>query len=738
MTRKSPSRLPIVPVRPIISRQLAVLSSGLFQCRYASTATPASSQVDKRKAYSHTLLLPKTDFPLKHKDVVAAEKKYRSKTSDLLYKEQISRKDNRLFVLHDGPPYANGNLHMGHALNKVLKDIINRYNLIRGKRVHYVPGWDCHGLPIEHKALAAIGKSHTSLKPSQVRSEARKVALDAIEVQKTEMKALGVMADWDGEGGTYRTLRPTYYSPSSRTALAEAELSYKDGHKSRSVYVGFPVAKTDMSDGLSEVYRKDCGGKGKLELAIWTTTPWTLPANMVNMEYAIVKSDAGRLLVIGIDRLEPMQEVIGELKVIGRLQGEKRSSRAQLIMAGSQLIGTRYTHLFHPESLSQPKPSIITAKHVTAQAGTGLVHSAPAHGHEDYEAFLTAGALPDDLRCPVNDDGCFTADLEKWIEGDIASSLVGQEVLGKGTDAMVDLLREQDVLLAEQKIEHRYPYDWKSKKPIIVRATPQWFADVEGVKSSAIEALDNVHFHPAISLFGPDGPIMDSQTLDHVIAVLNEKGIDHWWEGQDEDFIPPHLEGQKVSRSFDTLDVWFDSGSSWTLLEELSRQPLADVYLEGSDQHRGWFQSSMLTKLISSPESIPPYGTVITHGFVMDEKGDKMSKSAGNGLSPMEIIHGTKVSAFDYDKTDIKQFPPRGADILRLWTASVDYTNDVSIGPTSISNATEAMRKLRNTLRYLIANTKSQSVALDSVSLRSCCTLRPHLLPPPYPHSTLT
>ncbi|KAK6907961.1 hypothetical protein I203_101962 [Kwoniella mangroviensis CBS 8507] len=676
MTYGALFRLPAVSLRPSL-QHLAASSSCRSRLRYASTTSQAAEKIDSRKAFSHTLLLPKTNFPLKHKDVVEAEKKYRLKTSDLLYKEQINRKDNPLFVLHDGPPYANGNLHMGHALNKVLKDIINRYNLIRGKRVHYVPGWDCHGLPIEHKALAAIGKSHTALNPTQVRSEARKVALDAIDVQKSEMKALGVMADWDGENGTYRTLaetvqdygrkrlRPTYYSPSSRTALAEAELSYKDGHKSRSVYVGFPVAEEDMSEGLAEVYRRECGGKGKLELAIWTTTPWTLPANM---------SSTDRILVIGVDRLEPMEEILGRLDIIGCLPGKFSNVDMKLILIGSKLVGTRYTHLFHPPSLSQPKPLIFAAGHVTSQAGTGLVHSAPAHGHEDYEAFIAVGMLPEELRCPVDDDGRFTSDLESWVEGVIASSLVGKEVLGKGSDAMVDLLSRSDVLLAEQKIEHRYPYDWKSKKPIIVRATPQWFADVEGVKSSAVEAMDRVHFHPAISrkrleafitsrsewcisrqrswgvpipaLFGPDGPIMDSTTLDHIIGVLDKKGVDHWWEGKDEDFVPPHLQGQNITRSFDTLDVWFDSGSSWTLLEGLSRQPLADVYLEGSDQHRGWFQSSMLTKLISSTEKIPPYGTVITHGFVMDEQGDKMSKSAGNGLSPMEIIHGKKIDRY--------------------------------------------------------------------------------------------
>nr|XP_018262126.1 isoleucine-tRNA ligase [Kwoniella dejecticola CBS 10117]OBR84284.1 isoleucine-tRNA ligase [Kwoniella dejecticola CBS 10117] len=733
-----------------ISCHLAFSPKCYHQARNASSVTAAA--VDQKKAYSHTLLLPKTNFPLKHKDIVAAEKKYRYKTSDQLYKEQIRRKEKPLFVLHDGPPYANGNLHMGHALNKVLKDIINRYNLIRGKRVHYVPGWDCHGLPIEHKALAAIGKSHLSMQPLQVRQEARKVALEAIDIQKSEMKALGVMADWDGQKGIYRTLdhdfeirqlrlfktmvqrgfithrlRPTYYSPSSRTALAEAELSYKDGHKSRSVYVGFPVAQEDMSETLREVYQKKCGGQGELELAIWTTTPWTLPANMGvavhnDMEYAVVETSKGRKLVIGSDRLQPMQDILDPLEVLADI-------------VGSELVGTRYTSLFHSGSSSQSRPYVMAARHVTAQAGTGLVHSAPAHGHEDYEAAMTAGILPDELRCPVNDEGRFTSDLAKWTEDGIATALIGKEVLGDGSDAVVEILRNQGVLLAEQKIEHRYPYDWKSKKPIIVRATLQWFADVEGIKNTAVEALSKVHFHPPISqkrlesfitsrsewcisrqrswgvpipsLFGDEGPQMDDATLQHIIDVLDVKGVDHWWQGPIEDFIPQHLQGQKLTRGYDTLDVWFDSGSSWTLLEDQNRQPLADVYLEGSDQHRGWFQSSLLTRLISRPEGRPPYGTVITHGFVMDEKGNKMSKSAGNGLSPMEIIHGTK------------DIPPRGADILRSWVASVDYTDDASIGPTSISNATENMRKLRNPLRFLLANTANANPeAPENVSLR--------------------
>ncbi|OCF44364.1 isoleucine-tRNA ligase [Kwoniella heveanensis CBS 569] len=723
--------------------------------RFASTSPSTTAQKasnDKRKAYSHTLLLPRTTFPLKHKDIVAAEKKYRYKTSDELYKVQVERHDNPLFVLHDGPPYANGHLHMGHSLNRVLKDIINRYQVIRGKRVHYIPGWDCHGLPIEHKALAALGKSHTSLQPLEVRAEARKVALDAIEIQKAQMRALAVMADWDNEKGTYRTLdhdyeirqlrlfktmverglvkhrlRPTYYSPSNRTALAEAELKYTDGHKSKSVYVGFPVEEGDMSEGLRKVWEEDCG-KAPLELAIWTTTPWSLPGNMGvavhdEMDYVIGRTEAGRTLVLAADRVIPMEGVLGSMEILGRL-------------SGSQLVGTRYTHLFQSSGNSLTRPAVFSAKHVTATAGTGLVHSAPAHGHEDYEAFIEAGALPEELRCPIDDDGRFTQQLVGWSKEEGVKSLVGEEVLGGGTDKMVDLLRSTGSLLAEQPIEHRYPYDWKSKKPIIVRATPQWFADLDEVKQTAIAALQNVKFHPVQSknrlesfvtsrnewcisrqrswgvpipaLFGSDGPIMDSETLDHVLGVLDQKGVDHWWSGPVEDFIPPKFKGQKLTRGYDTLDVWFDSGSSWTMLHEhKDGEPPADVYLEGSDQHRGWFQSSLLTKLISSPDGQAPYRTVITHGFVMDEEGEKMSKSAGNGISPMELIHGSEQNG-----------PAHGTDVLRLWAASVDYTSDASIGPSSIAQATEVMRRLRNATRFLLANTaNSEPLSLTEVTL---------------------
>ncbi|ODO00230.1 isoleucine-tRNA ligase [Cryptococcus amylolentus CBS 6273] len=735
-------------------------SPSIHHIRYATTSVAGLSPKEKKKAFSHTLKLPKTSFPLRHKDIVAAEKLQRRKTCDQLYQKQLASNPREAFVLHDGPPYANGHLHMGHALNKVLKDIINRYKVIRGHRVHYVPGWDTHGLPIEQKALAAIGKSHTSLTPSQVRAEARQVALSAIDVQKEEMRALGIMADWDHKDGTYRTLdidhdfeirqlqlfqtmiqkeliqyrlRPVYYSPSSRTALAEAELEYRDGHKSHSVYVSFPVQEEDMSEGLRAIYSRHKSGSSGVDLAIWTTTPWTLPGNSgvavhENLTYDVVRNDHGRLLVIANDRVADLQRIFGHLTVVGSLPG-------------SSLVGSRYTHIFHPPSSPSPKPQIFAGGHVTAGTGTGLVHSAPAHGHEDYVAFKNAGILPDKLRCPVDDAGCFTDELMSWVEDEKFRALVGKAVLGEGTKTMVELLRGEGVLLGDEIIEHRYPYDWKSKQPIIMRATPQWFADVEHIKDDALDALKAVHFHPpqarkrleafvlsrnewCISrqrswgvpipvLFDSYGdPVTNADALAHVIQVMKSKGTDHWWSGPVEDFVPPSRKGERLSKGVDTLDVWFDSGSSWTLLRDSKIRdpelPLADVYLEGSDQHRGWFQSSLLTKVTSTSDRRAPYGTVITHGFVMDEKGDKMSKSAGNGLSPMEIIHGLGDS------------PAYGADTLRLWAASVDYTCDASIGPSSISHASETLRRLRNTARFLLANTSEhEEVSLEDVELRA-------------------
>ncbi|WOO76802.1 Isoleucine--tRNA ligase [Vanrija pseudolonga] len=726
--------------------------------RYATTA-PAPDAAQDKKKYSASLLLPKTDMQLRVKNAPALEAKYRDRTTHELYRAQYDSNQGKVFVFHDGPPYANGNLHMGHALNKILKDMINRYNVIRGRKVHYVPGWDCHGLPIEHKALAALGKSHTALDPISVRTEAKKFALEAIDIQKDEFKQLGVMADWNNDKGVYRTidhdfelrqlklfqsmvskgfishrLRPNYYSPSSRTALAEAELEYKD-LTSTSVYVAFAVEDADASARLQQALSKgrETVPGAKLHLAIWTTTPWSLPGNMgvavgAELNYVVAVDESKRLLVVAEERLEALQQFLGPLVVVDKLTGE-------------ELVGTKYTHFFHPASSSEERPSVFLAEYVTSDSGTGLVHSAPAHGHEDYESFQALGLLKDELRCPIDDDGKFTSEVQAWSGHEDSATLVGLPVQKAGSKAMIELLKSHNLLFAKESIRHRYPVDWRTKEPIIIRATPQWFADVESLKDHAAEAISNINFIPASgrnrltatvssrsewcisrqrswgvpipALFSATGePLLTEESVEHILGVLNEKGVDHWWSGPTEDFIPPSFKGQVFTRGYDTLDVWFDSGTSWTLIEAAhlrpDDEPLADVYLEGSDQHRGWFQSSLLTRLASleGRQAVAPYRNLITHGFTTDETGAKMSKSQGNGVSPMDIVNGTKST------------PARGSDTLRVWAAGVDYTRDASIGPSSIEHASELLRKLRSSMRFIIGNTsRAPPPALADVEL---------------------
>lgn len=451
-----------------------------------------------------------------------------------------------------------------------------------------------------------------------------------------------------------------------------------------------------------------------------------------DIKYAVVLNEKGQLLVVAEERIEGLKKFLGELTVVDRL-------------TGADLVGTKYTHVFHPASAEGPRPSVFSAPYVTADSGTGLVHSAPAHGHDDYDAFQAAGMSLADLRCPIDDDGKFTSELLSWAGPD-AKGLIGQEVLGKGTRSMVDFISGRGALLATERITHRYPCDWRTKQPIMVRATPQWFADVERLKGDAEAAIERIAFVPPIgrnrlsamvlsrsewcisrqrswgvpipALFTADGaPVLTEDSLAHIVSVLAEKGVDHWWSGPVEDFVPPSMKGQQLSKGHDTLDVWFDSGTSWSLLKDARlrdpSEPLADVYLEGSDQHRGWFQSSILTRLADLHEEgtpMAPYRTLITHGFTTDEAGNKMSKSLGNGISPMDIVKGAKSKA------------AHGSDTLRVWAAGVDYTRDCSIGPNSISMASELLRKLRSALRFMVGNvantaTNETPLPLDQVTL---------------------
>lgn len=486
----------------VIARAHAICRTPFTACHRTLSST-AAARAQEIKKWSDTLLLPKTAFPMKLKDPVGSEARFHEKTSTELYRQQWKSNEGPVFVLHDGPPYANGNIHMGHAMNKVLKDFINRYKASRGYRVNYIPGWDCHGMPIEHKALKNLGKSHLELSPSEIRNEARKMALEAIETQKEEFRQLGIMADWDAHKGTYRTLdhdfelrqigllkrmlergllqhrkRPTYYSPSSRTALAEAELSYDDNHKSQSVYVYFKVPQDGMSPALAQL-SKDVAPGEEIGFAIWTTTAWTLPANMAvlagqDIVYCLARQqNSGRILVVAEARLEDLQSRLGSLDVLGRIQGEWQQSLALPTLAdprrlGKDLLGTEYEHLFWHKGL--PRSQVIPSADVTTTAGTGLVHSAPGHGKEDYAAFRLALKNEKDFRCPVDDEGKLTADIRAWTSDDsIADRLVGKNVLGDAVPEMISILRETGILLAEEKIAHKYPCDWKTKEPVIVR-----------------------------------------------------------------------------------------------------------------------------------------------------------------------------------------------------------------------------------------------------------------------------
>ncbi|KAI6021790.1 tRNA synthetases class I-domain-containing protein [Pisolithus microcarpus] len=693
-----------------------------FGCRHLSTLS--SGQKLDSKAFSKTLLLPKTSFPL-WPDPSKTEVPFRKKTCDDLYRWQVRHARGPLFVLHDGPPYANGHLHIGHALNKILKDIINRYHVSIGDRVHYVPGWDCHGLPIENKALQDLkGDPHT-LAPDTIRSAARRTAEREMSTQQEEFKQFGIMADWSPES-TYRTLdhayeirqlrvfqqmvskgliyrhyRPVYYSPSSRSALAEAELVYKDDHVSHAVHVSFTVDAMDDPSNLARRLAPSSAReevmeelqRGMVKLLVWTTTPWTLTANMgiaVHPDLTYVVACSQRhpgLLILAKDRLSALEHILGsysEIKVISEIPG-------------TQLVGLKYRGIFASPSTGDTVPvcsssssshqhhlQVISAAHVTPDTGTGLVHCAPAHGAEDYQVFRAQGLLDSGLLCHVDQGGKFSGKVRDVISGiKGGGDLVGLEVLKSGSKAIVALLERMGSLLSVERFRHRYPYDWKTNEPVIVTATSQWFANLDGIKEDALAALENVAFVPPGSrnrltsfvrsrsewcisrqrVWGvpipalhhiPSGAaILTASSLTHILDILDRKGVGYWWDGPVSEFVNPELAAQyggEVSertwrKSTDTMDVWFDSGTSWAMLpfgEEHGRMHRADVCLEGSDQHRGWFQSQLLTAVGSQQRQV-------------------------ERKHPLTVINGG---------VHKKKEPAYGTD------ATVEYWRDMSIGPT--------------------------------------------------------
>ena len=661
----------------------------------------------KENKYNETLNLPQTDFPMRgnlpQKEPEILEKWSRM---DLYKVVQEKTKGRPQFILHDGPPYANGNIHMGHTLNKVLKDMIIKFQSMTGKNVPYVPGWDTHGLPIEQQAIKALGLNRHAQDLVEFRKCCRDYALKYVNIQKEQFKRLGVRADWDHpyvtldpkfeavqigvfgdmakKGYIYKGLKPVYWCPHCETALAEAEIEYEE-KTSASIYVKFQV--TD--------------GKGLLDaqdtyFVIWTTTPWTIPANLAiclhpDFEY--------NLLVVGKEKYIVAQELQDSfLEVLGNPEYSIATK-----FKGEELEGLVCQHpLFDRASV------VILGEHVTTEQGTGCVHTAPGHGVEDFEVGKKYGL---DVLSPVDDQGKFTAEA-----GQFAGMFIE-----KGNKAVIKALEDVNALISMSSIKHQYPHCWRCKNPIMFRATEQWFASIDGFRQEALEEIKKVEWIPSwgedrihnmiaergdwcISrqrTWGVPIPIFYCQDCnkeiinDETIAFLQDLfaqfGADVWWAREAEKLMPegitcPNCGGKKFRKEKDIMDVWFDSGTShFGVLEtrpELSWP--ADLYLEGSDQHRGWFNSSLSISVAVRGQA--PYRAVLTHGFLVDDQGRKMSKSLGNGVDPLQAIE------------------KMGADILRLWVSSADYRHDVAISQGILKQITEAYRKIRNTCRYLLGN----------------------------------
>ncbi|EYE88427.1 isoleucyl-tRNA synthetase [Fervidicella metallireducens AeB] len=661
--------------------------------------------------YGKTLNLPQTDFamranlPQKEPNIL---KEWDEKN---IYEKTLEKNTGRpTFVLHDGPPYANGDIHLGHTLNKVLKDIINKYKTMRGYYTPYVPGWDTHGLPIELQAIKKLGVNKNEVSPVEFRKMCKEYALSQVERQKEQFKRLGVIGDWENpyltlhpefeakqievfgkmaeEGYIYKGLKPVYWCTSCETALAEAEIEYAD-KESNSIYVKFRL-KDDK--GLFDNLNID---KEKVFYVIWTTTTWTLPANLAiclgaDFEYVLAQFK-DEVYIVAKELLESVKKAAG-------LENE-------VILAtfkGSELEGQTCKHAFYDrDSL------VINGEHVTLDSGTGCVHTAPGHGQEDFMIGQKYGL---EVLNPVDARGRFTEQAGKY------QGLTYKE----GNKVILEDLIESGALLAQEKIVHSYPHCWRCKQPIIFRATEQWFASINGFKEAALEAIKTVKWLPewgeerianmvadrgdwCISrqrTWGVPIPIfycqecgkeiINSETIKKVADIFRIKGADAWYELSAKELLP---EGTKCScgctdfrKESDIMDVWFDSGSSHAGVLETRKELTwpSDLYLEGNDQYRGWFQSSLLTAVAA--RGAAPYKTVITHGMVVDGEGRKMSKSLGNGIDPLEVI---------------KEY---GADILRLWVSSSDYKTDVRISKDILKQLSEVYRKIRNTGRYMIGN----------------------------------
>ncbi|MGD9017841.1 MAG: isoleucine--tRNA ligase [Desulfobacterales bacterium] len=675
--------------------------------------------------YKKTLNLPQTRFPMKaNLAQKEPERLHQWEEQNLYGRIRDASQGRPLFILHDGPPYANGHIHIGTAMNKILKDVIVRSRQMSGYDAVYVPGWDCHGLPIEHNVDKELGSKKMDMTLPEIRQRCRQYAERFVDIQRNEFKRLGVMGEWNDpyltmsydyeatiaqeccrfamNGSLFRSKKPIHWCCSCHTALAEAEIEYAD-ESSPSVYVKFPLVSDPgtISEALA--------GRS-VSVVIWTTTPWTLPANLAiafhpEFEYAAVDCGGGDVLILAKELVDGCMRTFGinEYSILATVD------------AGS-LENKKCRHpLFERESL------LILGDHVTLDAGTGCVHTAPGHGREDYEVGLKYGL---DAYSPVDDGGVFTDGVDFFN---------GQFVFAANPN-IIDRLKAAGVLMAQEGIEHSYPHCWRCKKPVIFRATPQWFISMETtrLREESLAAIDTVRWIPLWGrdrIFGmienrPDWcvsrqrawgvPItvfvckdcetvmMNETILERIRELFEANGADVWFRLDVNELLPTGTRcaqcgGSDFEKETDILDVWFDSGVSHAAVLE-KRERLhwpADLYLEGSDQHRGWFHSSLLTAVGTRKSA--PYKSVLTHGFVVDADGRKMSKSIGNVVAPDAVI---------------KKF---GAEILRLWVAASDYRDDVRISDGILKQLSDAYRRIRNTSRFMLGNLYDFDPESDSV-----------------------
>lgn len=679
--------------------------------------------------YSKTLHLPQTEFPMRG-NLPKKEPNFVEfwQSHDLYHKrnEKRAAEGAKPFVLHDGPPYANGKIHIGHALNKTLKDIIVRYKHMAGYEVNYVPGWDTHGLPIEYAVLKDSGEDRANMTPLELRKKCLAYAKKWIEIQKSDFIRMGVIGDFNNpyvtydphleareievfgemanKGYIYKGKKAVYWCPHCETALAEAEIEYKDV-KSPSIYVKYPAKDV-----------KDLGPAGvpmdKLFAVIWTTTPWTIPASLyisVNPKftYVWVHNKAADEYYLMNKELAPhaMEEChVEDFEFAGRE------------MLGSELDMIQFTH---PLAVYNRTVYVLEGNHVTLDAGTGCVHTAPGHGVEDFEVYKkyeNEGKLKQDVLCPVDEKGRMTEEAGDFLKG---------KTIWEAQGPVIAALAAENHLLGKKSLHHQYAHCWRCKNPVIYRATEQWFASINDFRKDALKAVDDTRFIPSwghdrlynmirdrqdwcisrqrtwgvpIPAFYCDDCgkwIITPETIASVKAHVEKEGTDAWWAHSAEELLPegfrcPHCGGTHFHKEKDIMDVWFDSGTTWNGVLKDPRPEWkgvsypCDLYLEGSDQHRGWFHSSLLCSVACTGHA--PYKAVLTHGFTMDGEGRKMSKSIGNVVAPQDVINRY------------------GADVMRLWISSVDYQGDVRLSDKIIKSMSDVYRKIRNTFRYLLGN----------------------------------